>query len=166
MARRRYHDVLGGYVPMHEPEGGPFSIGQFVRGVGSVCRVGDDTHHHIGGDRRPLPLCHHLEFSECAAMNVLHGNEVGAVVLSELEDADDVRVGELRDDARLALEHRQELRIVGQVREDALDHHDAFEICEATLTGEKDLRHPSRRETGDEVVLAKAAVGDVVAQSF
>ncbi len=83
------------------------------------------------------------------AVDVLHRHVQLAVVLAEVEDLHDVRVCEAGADARLVDEHRDEVVILRELRQDALhgDH-----LLEAVRTGaarEVHLRHPAR---GDPLV--------------
>ena len=62
------------------------------------------------------------ERAQVGPVDVLHGEEVAALGLAEVEDLHHVRVVELRGQLRLAEEHLHERRVLGQVRQDALDH--------------------------------------------
>ena len=93
-------------------------------------------------------------------MDVLHGDEVGAVGLPQLEDLDDVRMGELGGEAGLVEEHLHELVVVGEVREDALDDDELLEALDAMLLGEPDLRHPAGREALEQTILSQALAHD------
>jgi hypothetical protein len=61
-------------------------------------------------------------------------------------------VVELRRDASLVQEHLDELGLLREVREDALDDD---ELRALGLLGKKELRHPADRESLDEEVLAE-----------
>src|SRR5581483_5186289 len=54
-------------------------------------------------------------------VDVLHDDEVRGVGHPDVEDADDVGVLELHRDARLVEEHGDELLVLGERRQDALD---------------------------------------------
>ena len=58
---------------------------------------------------------------EVRPVDELHDDEVGGVGHSDVEDADDVRVLQVHRHARLVEEHRDELLVLGEVRQNALD---------------------------------------------
>src|SRR5207245_11128727 len=62
-----------------------------------------------------------------------------------------------RGEARLAEEQLDELLVLGEVREDLLDHQDLFESRRALLLGEEDLPHPAGRQLLEQEILAVIA---------
>ena len=78
-------------------------------------------------------------------------------MLAEVEDLDDVRMGEAGHHLGLVDEHVHELLVVGQVGQDALDRHHLLEPLDAGALGPEHLRHPADRDTLEQ------AVGTVVA---
>ena len=94
-----------------------------------------------------LPLAERaaLDAVKRLPVEVLHRDEVLAVVDVDLVRLDDVRVVESRRDARLVDEHRDEVGVLDEVRTEPLDH---GELREAGAEGagdhrEEDLRHPT-----------------------
>ena len=88
--------------------------------VGEVERGG-----HLAGDLRRLlggdPAVGAQDVGERAAVDVLHGDEVGAGVLAPVVDADDVRVAEVGRRLRLAPEALDEVGVDGELGEQHLD---------------------------------------------
>ena len=89
------------------------------------------------------------------AVHVLHRVEVRARELSDVVNLRDVRMLELRGEPRLVEEHRDELRVLREVRQDALDADELLEAAVTVKPREKDLGHATRRELRDELVAAK-----------
>ena len=87
------------------------------------------------------------KFVQISARDVLHGDEVGPVLLAELVDMDDVRVGEPRRKARLIEEHVDKIDVIREAGKDPLDDHETFETRESRLVREKDLRHSADGDT-------------------
>ena len=67
------------------------------------------------------------DLGERAALHVLHGDEVGAVVLAPVVDADDVGVGEVGRRLGLAAEALDEVGVDGELGEQHLDRDLAIE---------------------------------------
>ena len=89
---------------------------------------------------------------EVGAVDVLHDDEVGVVADADVEDLHAVRVREVRGEARLVEEHRDELLLLGEVRQDALDRDLLLEALEARALGAEHLGHAARRELLDDAV--------------
>ena len=70
---------------------------------------------------------------------------------------DDVVVGQLRRELGLVDEHRDEVIVVGHVREDPLDGDDLLEAFLAAHAGPVDLGHPAGGDLLEELVAAEAA---------
>src|SRR5262245_50580245 len=79
------------------------------------------------------------ELEEGRAVHPLEREEVAALVLAELVEPRDVRVADLRGDARLVDEHADEGRIVRGFREHALDGDDAAARADGARA--EDLAH-------------------------
>jgi hypothetical protein len=93
------------------------------------------------------------------AVDVLERQEVVAVDLAEVEDVHDVGVREPRRDARLVEKHVDEglvVGILGEVRQDALDHALLLEPRRAEVAGEKHVGHASGGQVRQQRVLAEA----------
>ncbi len=68
-------------------------------------------------------------FAERRAGNELHDEGMGRAAGLEAVDLGDVRVVELREELRLALESRQALLVLGEGRRQDLDRHLALQAC-------------------------------------
>ena len=87
--------------------------------------------------------------------DVLHRDEVLAVDRAQLEDVDDVRVGEARRQLRLLDEHLDEGRVVGEMRQDPLDHEGPLEPGGSLDAPLVDLGHATTADELEERVLAE-----------
>jgi hypothetical protein len=90
------------------------------------------------------------------AVQVLHHDEPDVADVAELVDLADVGVGELRGQVGLVAEHRDEVLVVGEVGQDALDHLDR--LPGPLLAREEDLGHAAGRQLGEQLELAEHAV--------
>ena len=93
------------------------------------------------------------------AVDVLHGDEVRAALVAEVEDLRDVRVVQPRRDPGLVQEHLHELLVLGEVRQDPLHHQLLLEALEADLARQMDLGHPAHGELPDQLVLTEVFGG-------
>jgi hypothetical protein len=93
------------------------------------------------------PLAQRLPFEE------LHDGVRGGAVPPEVVDGKDVRMRELGDRARLALEACERLGVVGQLGGEDLDRDVAIEFRVARLV---DLAHAAGPERGEDFVRAEA----------
>jgi hypothetical protein len=93
---------------------------------------------------------------EVGAVHVLHRDEVGAVGLSEIEDLDDVRVGQARRDLRLADEELCEARPCCERGKHALDDDGLLEPGGASRSRAPHLRHPAFGDAIEELVVSDA----------
>ena len=124
------------HVAVHERLG--------VRGVERVGHLGDHVHGARGGQRAALD-----EVGEVAAVDEAHVDEELAVDLAVVVDRDDVRVGELRRQRRLALEPAAVLLVGGQLPQEALQRD---EPLTARVVGAVDLAHATAPDQGVEPV--------------
>ena len=85
-------------------------------------------------------------------MDVLHGDVVAAVDLSEVEDLDDVRMGEAGDHLGLVDEHVHEFLVVREVGQDPLHRHDLLEPLDPAALGAEDLGHPAHRHALEQAI--------------
>ncbi len=92
-------------------------------------------------------------------MDVLHDDEVVALLLAQAEDLDDVRVVQHGRDAGLVQELLHEVRIIGQVLVDPLEHHVLGEAAEADLPGEEHLPHAAPGDLSDDLVADLLGLG-------
>jgi hypothetical protein len=74
----------------------------------------------------------------------------------EVVNGEDVRVGELRDRSRLALETGERLGIVGEIGGQNLDGHVAVELG---VTGAVDLPHATRAKRRDDLIRSESGTG-------
>jgi hypothetical protein len=95
---------------------------------------------HLRNSLVLLPQCFG-DLTQALAMHVLHRNEVGAVVLAQLEDLDDVGVLEDRCQPRLVEEHLDEGRIRRELRQDSLHHHVLAEARHPLASSQEDFSH-------------------------
>jgi hypothetical protein len=72
---------------------------------------------------------------------------------AKLVDAADVRVRQLSGDARLVDEHADELTVLGDVRQDALDRDDLIDARSPFGNGFEDLRHAADADTLQQQIL-------------
>src|SRR5438105_8490196 len=106
-----------------------------VNHTGSVCRfqcvanLGDDSNCLF--ERKFPSFPEHG--AKVAALDVLHGDELEALGLSEVENADDIAVGNFASEDQLLFEPAQDFRIAGEVRAYQLESNEAFELRVARL---------------------------------
>jgi hypothetical protein len=148
-------DVLRGDVAVDDAHGGAVAVHLVVRVVEPGGGVGDDAdgvaqREEVADGEAALG-----DLAQVLAVDVLHGDEVLAVALAQVEDLDNVRVVEGRGDAGLVEEHLDELVIVGVDGEDALDDELFAEALHPLLARQEDLRHAARGEPPDEAILSK-----------
>src|SRR5262249_9803390 len=93
--------------------------------------------------------------AQVLAVDELERDEEGIVDFAEIEDLGDVRVAELHRDLRLIDEHLDELFVLGDVGEDALDREEALEALDPEGFGLEHLGHPAHVYTLEQVVLTK-----------
>jgi hypothetical protein len=93
--------------------------------------------------------------AQIAAVNVLEGDVVRLLDHAEVEDLGDVRVVQLNRDLRLVDEHLDELFVLRDVRQDALDGNQALEALYAVGFGTKYLGHPPDVDPLEQEVLAE-----------
>ncbi len=108
---------------------------------------GDARRHHLA-----LLLLLLQQAAEIDTVHPLHRDEGRAVEVPQLEELDDARVVQRRRDARLVEEHADELGLLREVREDALEHHHAVA---ARVLGEEQLRHAADGEPLEQQVRAE-----------
>ena len=149
-------EVVRRHVAVDEVEQLPVLPAQLVGGVQALGRVGADAGAQLRRDAHPplLGPAHHL--AQRLAVEVLHGDPVGVVVLAEIEDLGDVRVVDAGRDPRLVEEHVDELIVLDQVRVDALDRDHLREAAGAVDPPQVQLGHAAPAELGEELVAAEA----------
>ena len=127
----REENVAGLDVAVDEPAG-----------VGGVERGRDRCEQRKGPFGREHPLsCE--ELPQVGALDVAHRDVELAVNVVGLEDRDDVRVVEAREQLRLAQEALSEAIVLRQVRSEQLERHPAFE---AQVQRSVHVGHPTTAE--------------------
>ena len=94
--------------------------------------------------------------AQVLAVDVLHRDEVLIVVLTDVEDLDDVRMRERRGDACFVEQHLDERFVLVHRRKDPLDDEELLETGDALLDREEQLGHAAGRELADQRVLAES----------
>lgn len=153
---------------MNDVEGGAVVVGERVRVVQTRERVDDDEVLALARERvlkaqalgrQLLRLLHGavLDAVERLAVQILHRDEVLILDGPDLVRLHDVRMIETRRDARLVDQHLDELRLLGEVRAQPLDHRELAE-ARAGRTGhdrEEDVGHPAVPELGDQSIFSE-----------
>ena len=140
------HDVGGLDVSVHD-----------ARLVGHRQRLGGLPHDRYAPRRGQESLSpDHL--LQRFPFDVLHGEEVDVVFLSDGVDLHDVRVVELRRGLRLALEALDERGILRQLAADHLERHDAVERHLVRLV---DGRHPASTQLAQNLIVAEGPTGPI-----
>ena len=125
---------------------------ELVGRVQAVRRVGA----HAGGELHGHALASLLhaahDLAERLAVEVLHGDPVGVVVLAEIEDLGDVRVVDAGRDPRLIEEHVDELIVLDEVRVDALDGDPLLEAAGPIHARQVDARHAADADLVDDAI--------------
>ena len=127
-----------------------------VRVVEGVGDLRGDEERELDRERVALLGRRLQDGAEVLALHVLHRDVVVGVFLPEVVDVDDVVVGQLRRQLGLVDEHRDEVIVVGHVREDPLDGDDLLEAFLAAHPGLVDLGHPAGGDLLEELVAAEA----------
>ena len=155
LARVRQKNVVRRDVAMDDPERRPVVIRELVRVVQAAQCIGNDPGPH---DRRDhLAALRRAEhFVERLAFEILHRDEVRALVLAHLIGVHDVRMREPRRKPRLIEEHREHGRLVRHQRAHALQHDELVELHRPAQEGQVDLGHSSAAELGEKLILAES----------
>jgi len=114
---------------------------RLVERVGDLDRVLQHLLQRQQAFRKPL--------RQCFAFQALHDEEVGAVLLADVEERADVRMVEAGDGTSFALESFAQLGPVGQMIRQDLDGHGAVEAGVACAI---DFAHPSRAQRRENLV--------------
>ena len=92
---------------------------------------------------------------QVAAVDVLERDVVAGVDDAEVEDLRDVRVVQLNRDLRLVDEHADEVLVLRDVRQDALDRDQALEALDTVGLGPEHLGHTADVDPLEEIVLSE-----------
>ena len=149
------HDVGRAHVAVDD-------VQRLAVGRGQPVRVAEPQRHlmsDVNGDgdgKGPLPFAQRPQHrQQVAATQQLHGQEIAAVDLPEVEYLHHVRVVQQGRDARLVHEHLDEVRGAGAIAEDALHHQIAAEPFGARNHRPEHLRHAARAHPVEQDVTSK-----------
>ena len=118
---RVQHDVLRFQIAMNHAG----SVGRFQR----AANLGDDPYRLLR--RKFSSFTEHG--AKIAAFHELHGDELEPLGLSQVEDANDVAVGNFASQDQFLFEAAQDFRIAGEVSADQLESYEASELGVARL---------------------------------
>ena len=142
---KRDDDVLRGDVAVDDVERRAVEIVLLVRVREARAHAEHDREGVLERELEDALLLHLADDgAQVLAVDVLHRDEVLAVVLTDVEDLDDVRVRERRRDARLVEEHLDERAVLVHRRQDPLDDEELLEAGDALLDREEELGHAAR----------------------
>ena len=147
--------VLWRDVAVDEIERPPLGVALVVRVVQPLANLHDHEAHLSLGHGLGVPVQVVEDAPQVAPVDILEGDEVRVVHLTEIEDLGDVRVLQLHRDLRLVDEHRDELFVLGDVGEDALERNDSLEALHAHDLCLEHLGHAPDVDTFEEVVLSE-----------
>ena len=128
------------------PSGCASLVDRLVRGMQTVERAGHDRHDDAGRQAIAAIARAPDEARERLAADVLHDEQELVVVHDDVEGRDDVRVLDARGEPRLVEEHRGEVRVVRELRVQALDGDRTEEPRGADQAPEVDRRHATGRD--------------------
>ena len=89
---------------------------------------------------------------QVTAVDELHHDEERVVGGTDVEDGDDVRVRQTSAEARLVEEHRDEVLVLREVRQNALDRDDLLEALDGRGLALEHFGHTARFEALDDSV--------------
>src|SRR5262249_4243322 len=135
----RDEDVLGLQVAVHDS--------LLVRGAEAVSDLRRPLDRLTRCDRSTLDLV-----AERLSVEELHDRERAAVFAAEIVDRENVRVGERRDRARLALEAVERVGVGGDTLGEDLDRDVALQL---RVSGAPDFAHAARAERREDLVGAE-----------
>ncbi len=127
-------------------------VGDLVRVAEAAAGLDADVDRFLHREATALlaePLDDRLEVRP---VDELHDDEVGVVRRADVEDGDDVRVVEAGAEAGLVEEHRDEVRVLREVRQDALDRDLLLEALDALGFALEHLRHAAGLEAVHDAV--------------
>ncbi len=126
-----------------------------MRIVEPLANAADDKHRQR--DRHLLFVLRQMfvNLGQILALDKLHGNEVVVILLAKFVYLDDTRMVEGRCNTGLIDKHGNEFLVLGHVRQDFLDHQEAFESCGAEGLGQVNLGHAAYCQLLEQMILAK-----------
>jgi hypothetical protein len=141
-------------VPMDETENLSGLPSKLVRCVQSISGVCADTRSKLGSDGRSPLLGTAHDLPQWLAMEVLHRNPIGVVILSKVEHLGDIGVVDARGDAGLVEEHVHELVIFDEMGMDALNGDPLLKATRAVHSSEMHARHAADADLVDNPIPA------------
>jgi hypothetical protein len=137
---------------VHDPERAAVLVVQLVGVRQTATCLG--THVDRLGQWKPqaAPVQAVLNFLEVRPFDELHDEEVGVLTRADVEDRDDVRVVEAGGQPRLIEEHVDEVLVLREVREHALDRDALLEALDASRFAQVDLGHAAGFEALDDAI--------------
>ena len=144
------------HVAVHHLERHAAVVAQLVRRVQPLARVRDQARSHERKTRAQLGVLQRLhraaQLRERVPEHEGHREEVHPVHLAEVRHTTHVRVRDSRGDARLVEEHRDELRILREVRVDELERHELLVAPRPERARGVHGSHAARRELRAQLV--------------
>jgi hypothetical protein len=142
----REQHVGGRHVAVHNLHGPAALVEALVGVVEPAGHLAHDVGHEGRGDGLALTLRDAREEPEVGAVDVLHHQQERGAVGLEAVHLHHVGVVEPQGHPGLVDEHRAEGRVVGKLRQDALDHHVFVGALGAARAREKHLGHAAGPE--------------------
>jgi NAD(P)-dependent dehydrogenase (short-subunit alcohol dehydrogenase family) len=148
-----HEDVVRGDVAMDDVERRTVEVLQLVRVVNPLEDVQEDTQVE---HRWELFAAAREDAMHRLTIEILHGQEVLAVYVADLERLDEIRMIQARRDASFVDEHRHELDVVREVVLHPLDDDELGEDRALARHREVDVGHAALPQLGDDAVLPQS----------
>ncbi len=143
------------YVAMHEPQRRAVEVGQLVRVVQTGERIDDQP--QVKRQRDLVISVRGHEVIERDAVQVLHHDDVSALLLTHLVGLHHVGVAKARGEARLGEEALDEVGVLGELLSQNLEDEELVEPRLAAHDGQEDGGHPPLSELGEQRVAPQRA---------
>jgi hypothetical protein len=140
---------------MHQVQVTPLRIPLVVGVIKPLAQLHDEVADLWHGHDLPLLAKVVEDAAQIPAVDVFKGDEVAVIDFAEVEDLGDVRVLKLHGDLRLVDEHRDELFVLRDAGQNALERDDALEALDADGLRLEYLGHAPNIDAFEEVVLAE-----------
>ncbi len=147
--------VLRGHIPVHEVEVAALGVALVVRVIQALAKLHDEVADLLHGHGLPALAKVIEDAAQVAPVDVFERDEKAVVDFAEVENLGDVRVLQLHGDLRLVDEHRDELFVLRDARQNALERNNPLEPLNADGLGLEDLGHAPDIDAFEEVVLAE-----------
>ena len=141
-----HEDVLGRHVTMDDPERLAHLVRRFVRRMETGEHARDDREHDLHRDRRVRSEGALVQVAERHTVHVLLDEDDLISVEDHVEHGNDVGMVDPRGDARLVVEHRDELRVVDVLRMEPLRCDEPRDPLGRDEPRRVHRRHPSPRD--------------------